>query len=117
MRPRPDSRFLIPDSRFLIPDSYMRWPIIRLIWLRELRDQLRDRRTLFMIAVLPVLLYPVAGIGLVEMAAGLLASRYKVAVVSAGPLLPDTTPRAAASWLALTPAGPAAPLAAAALAL
>src|SRR5439155_172651 len=28
----------------------MRWSIIRLIWLRELRDQLRDRRTLFMIA-------------------------------------------------------------------
>src|SRR5436309_3050550 len=30
----------------------MRWSIIRLIWLRELRDQLRDRRTVFMIAVL-----------------------------------------------------------------
>lgn len=39
----------------------MRWSIIRLIWFRELRDQLRDRRTLFMIAVLPVLLYPVLG--------------------------------------------------------
>ena len=42
----------------------MRWSIIRLIWVRELRDQLRDRRTLFMIAVLPIILYPVAGIGL-----------------------------------------------------
>jgi sodium transport system permease protein len=40
----------------------MRWSIIRLIWLRELRDQLRDRRTLFMIAGLPLLLYPVLGI-------------------------------------------------------
>src|SRR5947209_216965 len=30
----------------------MRWTIVRLIWARELRDQLRDRRTLFMIAVL-----------------------------------------------------------------
>jgi sodium transport system permease protein len=39
----------------------MRWSIIRLIWLRELRDQLRDRRTLFMIAGLPLLLYPVLG--------------------------------------------------------
>ena len=36
----------------------MRWSIIRLIWFRELRDQLRDRRTVFMIAVLPLVLYP-----------------------------------------------------------
>src|SRR5438034_624090 len=34
----------------------MRWSIIRLIWLRELRDQLRDRRTLFVMVVLPLLL-------------------------------------------------------------
>ena len=40
----------------------MRWSIIRLIWLRELRDQLRDRRTLFMIAGLPLILYPVLGV-------------------------------------------------------
>ncbi len=32
-----------------------------LIFLRELRDQLRDRRTLFMILVLPLLLYPLLG--------------------------------------------------------
>lgn len=38
-----------------------------LIFFREVRDQLRDRRTLFMIAVLPVLLYPVLGIGMLEM--------------------------------------------------
>ena len=48
----------------------MRWSIIRVIWVRELRDQLRDRRTLFMIAVLPILLYPLAGLGLMELAAG-----------------------------------------------
>jgi len=48
----------------------MRWPIIRVIWVRELRDQLRDRRTLFMIAVLPVLLYPLGGFGLVQLAVG-----------------------------------------------
>lgn len=48
----------------------MRWSIIRLIWLRELRDQLRDRRTLFMIAVLPVLLYPVLGYGVLQFALG-----------------------------------------------
>ena len=39
----------------------MRWSIIRVIWLRELRDQLRDRRTVFMIVVLPLLIYPLAG--------------------------------------------------------
>src|SRR5690349_13932234 len=39
----------------------MNWKNVKLIWLREVRDQLRDRRTLFMIAVLPVLLYPLLG--------------------------------------------------------
>src|SRR5438874_5315383 len=48
----------------------LRWSIVRLIWLRELRDQLRDRRTLFMIAVLPLLLYPVLGYGVLQFAVG-----------------------------------------------
>ena len=48
----------------------MRWSIIRLIWLRELRDQLRDRRTLFMIAGLPLLLYPVLGFAVLQFAVG-----------------------------------------------
>ena len=39
----------------------MNWRNIRLIYAREIRDQLRDRRTLFMIAVLPLLLYPLLG--------------------------------------------------------
>jgi sodium transport system permease protein len=34
---------------------------VKLIFLRELRDQLRDRRTLFTIVVLPLLLYPLLG--------------------------------------------------------
>ncbi|HXG09056.1 MAG TPA: ABC transporter permease subunit/CPBP intramembrane protease [Gemmataceae bacterium] len=46
----------------------MRWSIVRLIWLRELRDQLRDRRTVFMMAVLPILLYPLLGLGLIQFA-------------------------------------------------
>src|SRR5204862_110353 len=46
-----------------LPGGPMRWSIIRLIWLRELRDQLRDRRTVFLIAVLPVLVYPLAAFG------------------------------------------------------
>jgi sodium transport system permease protein len=91
----------------------MRWSIVRLIWARELRDQLRDRRTLFMIAVLPVLLYPVAGLGLMHAALGLLANKHRVGVVNAGPLAAAPTPRAAVSWLAVTPAGPGGPLAAA----
>jgi sodium transport system permease protein len=40
---------------------------VRLIFLREVRDQLRDRRTLFMVAVLPMLLYPALSIGMAQM--------------------------------------------------
>jgi len=39
----------------------MNWTNVRLIWAREVRDQLRDRRTIFTIAVLPLLLYPLLG--------------------------------------------------------
>lgn len=39
----------------------MKWSNVRLIFFREFRDQLRDRRTLFTIAILPLLLYPVLG--------------------------------------------------------
>lgn len=46
----------------------MNWRNVRLILLREVRDQLRDRRTLFMIAVLPLLLYPGLGVGTMQMA-------------------------------------------------
>lgn len=45
----------------------MRWKNVRLIFHREVRDQLRDRRTLFMIAILPLLLYPALGIGMLEL--------------------------------------------------
>jgi sodium transport system permease protein len=45
----------------------LNWKNIRLIFLREVRDQLRDRRTLFMIAVLPLLLYPALGIGMMQL--------------------------------------------------
>ena len=39
----------------------MKWRTISLIFSREVRDQLRDRRTMFTIAVLPLLLYPLLG--------------------------------------------------------
>jgi len=37
---------------------------VRLVYLKEMRDTLRDRRTLFISIVLPILLYPVLMIGL-----------------------------------------------------
>jgi sodium transport system permease protein len=94
----------------------MRWSIIRLIWHRELRDQLRDRRTIFMIAVLPVLLYPLAGFGALQIAAGFLNQPTAVGIAGADNLLPWTPPPAApapgeaAAWLAFTPPPPGAAL-------
>lgn len=46
----------------------MSWTNVRLIWFRELRDQLRDRRTLFTIVVLPLLLYPLLGMTFLQVA-------------------------------------------------
>lgn len=40
----------------------MNWSNVLLVWQREMRDQLRDRRTLFVIGVLPLLIYPMMGI-------------------------------------------------------
>lgn len=45
----------------------MNWRNVRLIFGREVLDQLRDRRTLFMVAVLPLLLYPALGIGMMQL--------------------------------------------------
>ena len=44
----------------------MKWSNIYLITVREVRDQMRDRRTLFMIFVLPLLLYPMLGMSLFQ---------------------------------------------------
>ncbi len=46
----------------------MKWSNVKLIFHRELRDQLRDRRTLFTIAVLPLLLYPLLGMSFLQIA-------------------------------------------------
>jgi sodium transport system permease protein len=43
------------------------WKNVWLILHREVRDQLRDRRTLFMVVVLPIMLYPGLGIGMLQM--------------------------------------------------
>ena len=52
-------------------DPTMRWSNLLVIFRREVRDQIRDRRTLFMIFVLPILLYPMLGIGMIKFAAAL----------------------------------------------
>jgi sodium transport system permease protein len=48
--------------------SIMQWKNVKLIYFREMRDQLRDRRTLFLIAVLPLLLYPLLGMSFFQLA-------------------------------------------------
>ncbi|MBX9579066.1 MAG: ABC transporter permease subunit [Gemmataceae bacterium] len=64
----------------------MRWPVVRLIAAREFRDQLRDRRTMFMILGLPVLMYPLfVGVGTV-FASILKDKRLVVGVVGADAL-------------------------------
>ncbi len=96
----------------------MRWSIVRLIWLRELRDQLRDRRTVFMIAILPILLYPIAGIGVMQLAMGFLQQKSVVGLAGAEHLLPwtlqesETSAAAAIHYLAATPTPFGGPLAA-----
>jgi len=45
-----------------------RWSNVWLIYAREMRDQSRDRRTLFTIIVLPILLYPMLGMLLLQIA-------------------------------------------------
>ncbi|MBL9092926.1 MAG: CPBP family intramembrane metalloprotease [Planctomycetaceae bacterium] len=45
----------------------MKWSTVRQVLVREVRDQMRDRRTLFMIFVLPLLLYPLLGMSLFQM--------------------------------------------------
>ncbi|MFP6657597.1 MAG: hypothetical protein VB853_05410, partial [Pirellulales bacterium] len=64
----------------------MNWKNIRLIFRREMRDQLRDRRTLFMIAVLPLLFYPLLGVSFFQIAQFLrdAPSRYLVIGYEAG---------------------------------
>src|SRR5207253_1172983 len=93
----------------------MRWSLIRLIFWRELRDQLRDRRTVFMIAVLPLLLYPVLGVGVVQFVVGF-AEKPNLIGIAGSPYLPALTPYSegfspvsAVAGFALTPTGPGAP--------
>lgn len=68
-----------------------RWSVVRLIAAREFRDQLRDRRTLFLILGLPILMYPLfIGVGLLFYAA-IKEKQFVIAVVG-GEHLPQPKP-------------------------
>lgn len=66
----------------------MNWSNVRLIFSREVRDQLRDRRTLFMIAVLPLLLYPLLGMSVFQVAQFVREQPTKVCILG-GAELPE----------------------------
>jgi sodium transport system permease protein len=70
----------------------MRWSIIRTIWFREMRDQVRDRRTLFMILGLPLLLYPVLGMGVLQFAKGFTEKPSLIGIVGTAPPGKDLPP-------------------------
>jgi len=59
----------------------MRGAVVRTIWFREVRDQLRDRRTVLMLLVLPLLLYPGLGLAFAQFAFVLAEREQNVGVV------------------------------------
>ena len=67
----------------------MSWKNIKLIFMRELRDQLRDRRTLFMITILPLFLYPMLGLGVVQMLLTF-SEQQRIAIILNADDLPDS---------------------------
>ena len=62
-----------------------------LIFAREVRDQLRDKRTLFMLIVLPLLLYPALALGMIQMQT-LFNEKPRNVVVLGADQLPETSP-------------------------
>lgn len=64
------------------------WTNVKLIFLRELRDQLRDPRTLFTVAVLPLLLYPLLGISVFQVQQSLRERPSRVRLVGTASLPP-----------------------------
>ena len=66
----------------------MNWSNVKLIFQRELRDQLRDRRTLFTVCILPLVLYPLLGMSLIQVTQFMREHPTKIWVVGADNL-PD----------------------------
>ncbi len=69
----------------------MNWGNVRIVFEREVRDQMRDRRTLFMIFVLPLLLYPMLGLSFLRVLQFLQQKPFRVMVVGQQ-ALPETPP-------------------------
>src|SRR4051812_44209602 len=69
----------------------MRWSNVWTIFRREVRDQVRDRRTLFMIFVVPILLYPMLGIGVAQLRF-MFEDKPRTVVVVGAELLPGEPP-------------------------
>ncbi len=67
----------------------MNWGNVRIIFEREVRDQMRDRRTLFMIFVLPLLLYPLLGLSFLRVLQFLQEKPFRVLVIGSA-ALPDS---------------------------
>lgn len=68
----------------------MQWSNVRLILLREVRDQLRDRRTIMTILVLPLILYPLLGTSFLQIAQFMREQPTTIRIVGADQL--PTTP-------------------------
>src|SRR5262245_4990232 len=74
----------------------MRWSVVKLIAGREVRDLLRDRRTLLLMLGLPLVLYPLLGAVGLLFALNLLELPSRVGIVGRSSLPPpDPTPVAA----------------------
>ena len=69
----------------------MKWRNVKLILARELRDQMRDRRTLFTVLVMPLLLYPLLGAALLQVSQFSREHPTKVWIVGSQHL-PDSPP-------------------------
>src|SRR5437870_3707749 len=87
----------------------MRWSIIRLIWHRELRDLARDRRWLFMLLGLPILLYPAFGLFGFVFASMMFEKPFHVGIhgleyLPRSPAGSLVGPAAEVGWLAAVPA-------------
>jgi sodium transport system permease protein len=61
----------------------MRWSNVLVIFRREVLDQIRDRRTLFMIVIFPILLYPILGFFILQVAAARVQKTRLVVIVGA----------------------------------
>lgn len=61
----------------------MNWVNVKRIFNRELRDQLRDRRTLFTTLILPLMMYPILGLLLLQIAQFVSETSSKVQVIGA----------------------------------